>query len=433
MDELLKKKVQNIVLESLEMDEMADWKKMYGQTKEWEPIMSEPQGREGENDYIARGQEFLKGKSKGELKGHRLIDKSTGDEIALLYPCNAEIDQFIETHKSLIEALKEKFGDVYFKDQPDVPCRQPRVRSGKLTTVTNIDTRQPKDIDIRYTPSGESYADQERIKRYGLFPTINNYFGSGSPEVSEHLDKCNIPVIIPTERSHLNRHSEISNYKITYETLTFNSYKSNEDFYDAAIRRITGGELEGEEEEFRRYHLARQFNKIYAKWGPDRKNDKWWEGLTDVYGLEKFGLAEQNFDVTVSSRLTINGVINPQAQTYTWTGKFVVSHGRKLAEDRRLRGMNTDYEFDSVKNVDYSRADGRTVDFTDSYTVLDDTEIYSGLQELCQDLKDKILSIEQRETLKRANLHQYHLDEMMDINEAVYHKITKNILRELKK
>jgi len=28
--------------------------------------------------------------------------------------------------------------------------------------------------------------------------------------------------------------------------------------------------------------------KIYAKWGPDRKNERWWEGLTDVYGLEKF-------------------------------------------------------------------------------------------------------------------------------------------------
>jgi hypothetical protein len=277
------------------------------------------------------------------------------------------------------------------------------------------------------------YADQERIKRYGLFPTINKYFGAGSPEVSEHLDKCNIPVIIPTERSHLNRHSEISNTKITYETLCFNSYKSNEDFYDAAIRRITGGELEGEEEEFRRYHLARQFNKIYAKWGPDRKNERWWEGLTDVYGLEKFGLAQENFDVTVSSRLTVNGVNNPQTQSYTWTGKFVVNHGRKLAQDSRLRGMNIDYEFDSVVNVDYSRANGTPVTFNDQYTVMDDTEIYSGLQELCEELKLKILGIEQRETLKRANLHQYHLEELFDINEAVYTKITKNILREIRK
>jgi len=37
---------------------MADWKAMYGQTKEWEPIMSEPQDDNG--GYVARGQEFLK-------------------------------------------------------------------------------------------------------------------------------------------------------------------------------------------------------------------------------------------------------------------------------------------------------------------------------------------------------------------------------------
>jgi len=43
-----------------------------------------------------------------------LIDKSTGEEIALLYPCSIEVDQFIETHKSLIEALKEKIWGCLF-------------------------------------------------------------------------------------------------------------------------------------------------------------------------------------------------------------------------------------------------------------------------------------------------------------------------------
>ena len=85
------------------------------------------------------------------------------------------------------------------------------------------------------------------------------------------LEKLSIPEIRARDRKHLDRYGKVNNNRIEYATHTFNSYESSQQFLKFVTSRITGKETP---EEFKSYHLARQFNKNYQRWEETRKNTK---------------------------------------------------------------------------------------------------------------------------------------------------------------
>ena len=448
MKEILKKDLMKQLIEShMEVDELADFKKQQGIEKSWEPIMSEP-GDEG--DYKTTGQKFRSGSASGEHIGHKVIDKSTGTPIVIFYPCQRNIEEFVATHKDAIERLKEQYGDVYITDSNTIPKCEPRLTGSATKSLTNPHTNQSKDVNRKVDFSSE-ISDSEYIKRYLIYPLINQVL-LGDGTVQNHLEKCSLPKIKVSERANLDRHSTFSNYELTYQTLNFNSYKDVRDFFNAAVRNVQDSEVTQEEKDYREYHLARQFNKVYYNWEKTKKNTSLWRGFTPIYNLEASGLSSQTFDVTVSSLLTIKGN-EILGNGYKWSVEFITEHGKKLKDNSQLGRLKLakDYEFTSEENV-VDVAVNRSKD-----SLVKNPEVKEGLIKCLEGIKQQILQIPIQDQLKRAKLVRFELtpeekmdlkrqrqerlsgmnqsqgEEQPELNESLVNSIVQNILKEIKK
>ena len=463
MKEILKKDLMKQLIEShMEVDEMADFKKQKGIEKSWEPIMSEPQDSPGyEGSYKARGSEFKQGrygtkekllpiKTKGEHIGHKVLDKSTGMPVVIFYPCKRNIQEFIATHKDVIESLKEEYGDVYITDSNTIPNCETRLTGSLSKSLTNLDTNQSKEVNLKVKNDSE-ISDANYIKRYLLYPLINQVL-LGDGTVQNHLEKCSLPRIKVSDRANLDRHSAFSNNELTYQTLNFYSYKDVRDFFNAAVRNVQDGQVTQEEKDYREYHLARQFNKVYYNWEKTKKNNSIWRGFTDIYNLEASGYASQPFDVTVSSLLTIKG-INFLTGGYKWSVEFTTEHGKQLKDNSQLGRMKLvkDYELKSEESVNTQ------ISTSNKDSLVKNREVYDGLVGCLEDIKQQILQIPVQDQLKRAKLVRFELtpeekmelkrqrqerlsgmnqsqgEEQPELNESLVNSIVQNILKEIKK
>jgi hypothetical protein len=138
--------------------------------------------------------------------------------------------------------------------------------------------------------------------------------------------------------------------------------------------------------------------------------------------LDKYGFDEDNLDVTVRMDFKIEGTkMNNQ---YLWVINFKTKFGRKLKEERYIRGgLNLDKDITIRKEVDFDS----TKEFDDSYTVLDSIEIKSALIEGLQELSDKIMGMKPIETLKLANVKQFDITKKPTVNEEVTSIVSKVI------
>lgn len=294
-----------------------------------------------------------------------------------------------------LETLKSKWGE-WFQE-----LEQEHNASVDFISCTRGKYHRPveKALIGGYKPSGEKMSAQQRMKRYDVFPILKNFFTS-----EDNLDlfnKRSVPVvpftIDPTKRrSYENQYVEWSNDKIVYETHNANSYETAEDFLSAAINRIRGKE----DDKAKTYHLARQYNTKYGNWSADKKNQKYWEGLTDVYKLEKRGFTEQNLDVTVRMDFKLLGERVGPAD-FMWTIKMETKIGKKLQEDRRISGgFLDDKQIAVTKSV--------TLDpnktYTDEFPITRDLAVSQGLQEALEEFKEKLEAIKPNQILKMATV-----------------------------
>ena len=449
MKEILKKDLMKQLIEShMEVDELADFKKQQGIEKSWEPIMSEP-GDEG--NYKTTGQKFRSGSASGEHIGHKVIDKSTGTPVVIFYPCQRNIDEFVATHKDAIERLKEQYGDVYITDSNTIPKCEPRLTGSTTKSLTNLHTNQTKDVNRKVDFSSE-ISDSEYIKRYLIYPLLNQVL-LGDGTVQKHLEKCSLPKIKVSDRANLDRHSTFSNNELTYQTLNFNSYKDVRDFFNAAVRNVQDSEVTQEEKDYREYHLARQFNKVYYNWEKTKKNTSLWRGFTPIYNLEASGLSSQTFDVTVSSLLTIKGTrIN---DGYRWSVDFTTEHGKQLKDNQQLGRIKLakDYELNCNEEAEFEP----NYNIQNKDSLVKSQNVKNGLIKCLEDIKQQILQIPVQDQLKRAKLVRFELtpeekielkrqrqerlsgmnqnqdEEQPELNESLVNSIVQNILREIKK
>ena len=386
--------------QSSEIDELADWK----EKKNWEPIYNQPQDTPGyEGSFKARGQEHKLGKAKGEHIGHKIIDKITNEEVYILYPCDSEIEEFKRKHQDILDAMKSEFGDIYIKKNPSIPCKEPRVTGNKPFDVYHLDTGEKRTLG-RKVEFNYEISDTKYLKTYLIYPFVKEILGK---EVNDHLEKCSIPRIKVNERAHLDNHSKFQNDTFTYQTLNFNSYRSVRDFFEAAIRRVQGQQLP-EEKEYREHHLARQFNKIYAKWDKTTKSQDRWNGFTDIYNLEKYGESATTFDTCVTSLLTIEGHLVQGGITpkYSITATFKTEHGKNISESNSMKRMklNKDYEIPISDEVELD-----VTDLTKKDAIANNEDVRKLLAEILTKLKAKILSIPVQDQLIKAKISRFQL------------------------
>jgi|688.fasta_scaffold07354_37 hypothetical protein len=394
---------------SLEMDidELADFKKQQGTEKSWEPIMSEPQDSKGyEGSYKARGSELRSGKAKGSHIGHKILDKTTKQPIVIIYPCLSQIDEFIQTHQSAINALKEEYGKFYISKKKTNPTCEPRVTTGEFEVYEPEGERQTIDARVRFD---SEIADAEYIKRYMLYPIAQRTINS---QVQDYLEKNSIPKISINERAFLDRHSKFTNNAFTYQTLSFNSYENVRDYYNSAVRNVNGV-TSADEKFYREHHLGRQFNKVYDNWDKTKKSSGRWEGFTELYNLEKYGLSPTTFDTCVTSLLTIDGMLGQGVtQYYKINATFKTEHGKNIRNNGQIERakLAEDYNFTASRTIDLEE-NPLSGDISSKDTIANNEAIRQGLQEVLSEIVQQIMEIPIPEQLTRAKIVNYELSD----------------------
>lgn len=319
-----------------------------------------------------------------------------------------EVQSFIENNKEWLDEVGM------------LTSLEPMLYSCKRTKY------QPRNVKAgtTYTPSGEVKPATTKIK-IQLNKLVDEYLGN--PEVSARLEKLSIPEIKSRDRKHLNKYGRVDNEQINYQTHTFNSYLSATQFLKFVTARIGGKKLD---DQYKSYHLARQFNQIYMNWDEALKNQQNYAGKTDAYKLDKFGFDEDNLDVTVRMDLSIKGQLLDDQ--YLWVITFKTKFGRKLKEERWLRnGLEIDKN-EVIRKV--AQIEPGTT-FDDKNTVMDNLSIKTALIEALDELKNKIMTeYKPVEMLKKATVKQSDITKkpiQNDVNEEVT-SIVKKVIDKIK-
>jgi hypothetical protein len=378
-----------------------------------------PKGTQDTSNKIAGFRPIFKAGNTSEIpdgfelnKINTIEDPSTGKKKKELVPGEeriwipldgVELEAFKEANQEWLDSLSEKYG----KDPELVPGKKLKYPPRNLNVGTS------------YVHSGKSKPAETKIK-IELHRLIDQYLGN--PEISTRLERLSIPEIKSKDRKHIDRYGRVDNDQINYRTHTFNSYLSASQFLKFVTARISGKKLD---DQYKSYHLARQFNQNYMNWEETKKNQQSYQGKTDSYMLDKYGFDEDNLDVTVRMDFSIKGQLLDNQ--YLWTVTFRTKFGRKLKEERWVRnGLDLDREEIFRKTAQLEPG----TKFDDKNTVMDSLPIKVTLIEALDELRDKIMTeYKPVEMLKKANVKRYDITNRPELNESL--EIAKKVINKI--
>jgi hypothetical protein len=378
MDKLTKKYLRKIISETYSGDV--------------EEMAYRAKGVRDNKGKIAAYKPFFREDNNTEFPDYWVVNprKIEGEEILVVPLGCDELESFKESNKEWLEKIQETHS-----------------LEPQLAACTRGKFKRPieKWVEGGYKPTGEKYSESERIKRK-LFKVIEENLEDET--FSEVLNKRSIPSIISRDRKNVNQYGKFTNQKIEYATHNYNAYLSAKDFLTTTIARIKGQETT----EMKTFHMARQYNTRYNNWRADKKMDKKYEGKSPKFMLDAFGLEEQNLDVTVRMDLEIFGELIGD-NSYSWNIRMTTKIGKKLEEETGLKGGFLDDK--TIQSTTTAQIEPGT-EFTDSYTVMDNENVFNALNEAINKLKSQVESIDPRETLKVATVKRY---QVKPINESL--------------
>jgi len=404
MKEISKKDLLVQLQEQSDVDEMAYNPKGTQDTSD-KVVAFRPIFKDGNTSEIPDGFQLNKiNTTEDPNTGKKKKELVAGEERIWVPLDGVELEAFKEANQEWLDSLTDKFG------------KEPELVSGKKLKYPPRNAQ----VGTSYQHSGVNKPATTKIK-IELNRLVEEYLGN--PEVSARLERLSIPEIKSRDRKHLNRYGRVDNQEVNYQTHTFNSYLSSTQFLQFVTARITGKKLE---DEFKSYHLARQFNELYMNWEETKKNSKQYMGKTPSYMLDAYGFDEENLDVTVRMDLSIKGTMLDNQ--YLWTVRFQTKFGRKLKEDRWVNGLTLDKDLTIRKTAELEPG----TQFDDKMTIMDSLPIKTSLIEALDELRDTIMTkFKPVETLKLANVKQYDITKKPTVNEGV--EIAKEVIKRIDK
>jgi hypothetical protein len=239
-------------------------------------------------------------------------------------------------------------------------------------------------------------------------PIIENEFsentGTGK-QFNEVLNKRSIPSISLDVKNIDRHHSEWTNDLITFRTHNYNSYGSAQDFLKSVLARMSNKELP----EIKTYYMARQFNQKLRNWAESKKNDKHYEGKTEIYNLDKRGFEELNLDVSLKMIFEIKG--ERIGDSFNWSITMRNKFGKKTPDDYSIKNglenitlKNDGYLDDQLLLVTKSVQLEPGKLYSDIRTIMDDINVVETLRQVIHDFKSMISEIKPKSALKIANV-----------------------------
>ena len=404
MKEISKKDLLVQLQEQSDVDEMAYNPKGTQDTSD-KVVAFRPIFRDGNTSEIPDGFELNKiNTTEDPNTGKKKKELVQGEERIWIPLDGLELEAFKEANQEWLDSLTDKYG------------KSPELSPGKKLKYP------PRNVKVgtSYQHSGVNKPATTKIK-IELNRLVDEYLCN--PEVSAKLERLSIPEVKSRDRKHLDRYGRVDNDQVNYQTHTFNSYLSSTQFLQFVTARITGKKLE---DDYKSYHLARQFNQNYMNWEETKKNSKQYLGKTPAYMLDAYGFDEANLDVTVRMDLSIKGQLLDNQ--YLWTVRFKTKFGRKLKEDRWVNNLTLDKDLTFRKTAELEPG----TQFDDKMTIMDSLPIKTSLIEALDELRDTIMTkFKPVETLKLANVKQYDITKKPTVNEGV--EIAKEVIKRIDK
>lgn len=375
----------------------------------------------------------------GNLIGYDMMvdpfnEDPDSERVQIVFTC--DIQKFMEEHPDVVAKLKQDYGSFRWSDTKcpsDRPHRDVRVGRplpGEEGEPISTVKQTSKDVS-----TGQKLQGSEKIKR--LFLRILR--GNFTENFNKVLNQRSVPAIELDNRKYFDRHTDVwTNENVKFTTLSYNVYKSNEEFNQMVADRIFGEETP----EMDTQHLARQFNTNYRNWEAEEKKGSVQDyGVTDIYQLRKYGHVEgRENEVFLEMTFSVKGE-KIGDNSFTWSITLVNKFARRKPEQSRVDGR-----LEAVEYNPGSLVDGKQVgvvkniqlqpgtEFGPDNTIMDNPEISKGLLEAINEFKQKMSAISPESVLRKATPTRSELEGgRRRMNESMFEDIVRDVIKNMKK
>lgn len=358
------------------------------------------------------------------------------ERVQIVFTC--DIQKFMEEHPDVVEKLKKDFGTFRWSNKPCVGDRPHRnVNVGYPLPGEEGEPIYTVKKTAEQDKTGKKLEGSTRIKTK-LLKILRDNITRSNDNFNMILNQRSIPAIVLDNRKYFNRHTDLwTNNKVDFSTLSYNVYKSNEEFNQLVADRIFGEHTP----EMNSEHLARRFNTLYKKWEAEEKKGSVSDyGVTDIYGLRRYGYKEgQENEVFLEMQFDVKGELINNA--FVWSVVLVNKFARRKPESSRVDGRLEPVEYNpdslvdgkqvgAVKNIQLKPG----TQFTPENTIMDNPQIVQGLVEVIKEFKQKMESISPESVLRKATPTRSELEGgRRRLRENVFEKLVKDVIKEQKK
>lgn len=411
-----------------------------------------------ENNYIADIDEMARYWSKkqpgkkvassklydnnGQLIGYDMMvdpfnEDPDSERVQIVFTC--DIQKFMEEHPDVVAKLKQDYGSFRWSDTKcpsDRPHRDVRVGKplpGEEGEPISTVKQTSKDV-----ATGQKLEGSKRIKTKFL-ATLRDNVTRSEDNFNKILNQRSVPGIELDNRKYFDRHTDVwTNEKVAFTSLSYNIYKSNEQFNQLVADRIFGEDTP----EMDTQYLARQFNTEYQNWDAEEKKGSTQDyGVTDVYQLRKYGHVEgSENEVFMEMTFAVRGELIGD-NSFVWTVTLVNKFARRKPGQSRVDGRLEPVEYNpgslvdgkqvsAIKNVQLEPG----TQFTPEYTIMDNPEITNGLVEAINQFKAKMVAISPETVLRKAAPTRSEIEGgRRRVNENMFDDMIKDVIKNMKK
>lgn len=361
----------------------------------------------------------------------------SGTTTPIVFSC--EWDELLERSPQLIEMLKDKYGKVKFVND-NCPTAPPRSRSGASLSVDPIpgedgdsEELEKSQPDYFSTPDEDIKKAPTRSKiRKTLYDVLRDSLGD--QDLQAQMKKLSIPPLYVDNESnssgesdkritpHVDRFSVTNNELIEFATHSIQLYKTQNEFLQHSTKSLRSDPKEIAD--VKTTAIRRKYSRRYYAPSVSRLSQVGNYGKTEVLGLDKYDVPEEDFEVLVSTDFGLKGEATNKDDEgniteWTWSIDYDLKYGKRSPDDNQIRNTNTDAEinnkvtvtlpepmmFDGKYDIDRKTLvnieKGSEPDTGNNHPLTNQT-ILKGLETVLGEFKGEIMSTNPNKSVQRA-------------------------------
>ena len=363
------------------------------------------------------------------------VEPSKETSTPIVFSC--EWEELLERSPELIKMLKDKYGKVKFVNDR-CNTEGPRTRNNDTLTVNPIpgEDGDSEEFEKQYIGPKDDKPKKEESTRSKIRATLYNVLRDsfGDQELQTQMKKLSIPPLFVdniTNSSgeedkrvppHIDKYSLTNDEVIAFGTHSIQLYKTQDNFLKHSTKSLRSDPKDIAD--VKTTALRRKYSRRYSAPSVSRMSQVGNYGKTEVLGLDKYDVPEEDFEVLVFTDFELKGEATNKddegkVTEWTWTIDYDLKYGKRSPDDRQIRNTNTDAEinnkvtvtlpepmvFDGKYDIDRKTLvnieKGSEPDTGNNHPLTNQT-ILKGLETVLGEFKGEIMSSNPNKSVQRA-------------------------------